>query len=483
MAFNTVPELIKDLQKGKMVIVIDDENRENEGDLVLPTDFVSAGAINFMSLSARGLICVAITFEQAERLKLPLMVNPEKNLSPNKTAFTVSVESATGISTGISSADRACTIKAVANPLAVPEDIITPGHVFPIRAHKGGVLKRAGHTEASVDLCRLAQLQPSAVICEIINPDGSMARTPDLKKFATKHKIKIGTIEDLIRYRITYESFVEEKACRPFMGAGLFEGDFIGPEWVSKTGVATKPVDRPLELKAENRGEAKFPQRPAGPPRQNPRGGQNPRGEFRLPRGFRLPRAQRWILRVFRDKIHHREHLVFSKGDISDGKPVLTRVHVSCVIGDIFGGPFSQSGLDLRRAIDKINQEGRGVLVYLCMENEENRLTNHVQSLPSKDYVSPSLAGQTQRNITSRAKNGAPSNDPLCGPAPALATGAMDEKDYGVGAQILRALQVRQLRLLSHSPKKRVGLKGYGLEIIEMVSLKGSTDNKKRTKV
>lgn len=206
--FNTVSELIADLKSGQMVIIVDDENRENEGDLVLPADCVDAEAINFMSLQARGLICVALTHEQVERLGLSLMVDHEKNLSPNKTAFTVSVEAASGISTGISAADRAQTIKVVAATTSGKTDIITPGHVFPIRSHKGGVLKRAGHTEASVDFCRLAGLNPAAVICEIINSDGSMARVPDLKKFSEEHNIKIGTIEDLIHYRITHESFV-----------------------------------------------------------------------------------------------------------------------------------------------------------------------------------------------------------------------------------------------------------------------------------
>ena len=211
MSFHSVPELIAELKSSKMVIIVDDENRENEGDLVLPTDFVNAKAINFMSQQARGLICVAITQEQVKKLSLPLMVDQERNLSPNKTAFTVSVEAAKNISTGISASDRAHTIKTVANPSSTSADIISPGHVFPICAHKGGVLKRAGHTEASVDLCRLAELNPAAVICEIINPDGSMARVPDLKIFSQTHNIKIGSIEDLIRYRLMHDSFVEEK--------------------------------------------------------------------------------------------------------------------------------------------------------------------------------------------------------------------------------------------------------------------------------
>ena len=422
MVFNTVLELIKDLQKGKMVIILDDENRENEGDLVLPASFVTPEAINFMSMEARGLICVAITFEQANRLKLPLMVDPEKNLSPNKTAFTVSVESAKGISTGISSADRACTIKALANPLAKPEDIITPGHVFPIRAHKGGVLKRAGHTEASVDLCRLAKLKPSAVICEIINPDGSMARTLDLKKFSKKHGIKIGTIEDLIRHRITYESFVEEKALTMFANPNL-----------------AKAFEQKTEQQTE---QALHP-----PPPQGQGLAQNHKQQTEeILHPPRYEGDSKWTLRVFEDKIHHQEHLVFSKGDISDGKPVLTRVHSSCVIGDIFGGPFSLSGVYLRRAIHCINQEGRGVLVYLCLPNQENRFTNQV-----KAYSQMTLKKAEAIPFT------------------------MDAKDYGVGAQILRALQVTQLRLLSNSPQKRVGLKGYGLEIVEMVPLTSPT--------
>ena len=371
--FHTVPELIADLKLGKMVIIVDDENRENEGDLVLPADFATAEAINFMSLSARGLICVAMPHEQAERLGLFLMVEHERNLSPNKTAFTVSVEAAQGISTGISAADRARTIKVIADPSSTKKDIITPGHVFPIRAHKGGVLKRAGHTEAGVDLCRLANLNPSAVICEIINSDGSMARVPDLKEFSKKHNIKIGAIESLIRYRITHESFVEEKISAPFK-SNICEG---------------------------------------------------------------------FSLRVFQDKINNREHLVFSKGDIGDGKPVLTRVHSACVTGDLFGGQATKSGDYLRFSLDKIDKEGRGVLVYLCLESLDHRLVNRVSS-----YLELHKQEKGQKPLL-----------------------MADEKDYGVGAQILRSLGVSRLRLITNSTQKRVGLKGYGLEIVETVPL------------
>ncbi|MDE0119875.1 MAG: 3,4-dihydroxy-2-butanone-4-phosphate synthase [Bdellovibrionales bacterium] len=378
MTFNTVSELIEDLKSRQMIIIVDDENRENEGDLVLPADFVNAQAINFMSLNARGLICVALTHKQVERLGLSLMVDHERNLSPNKTAFTVSVEAAFGISTGISAADRAQTIKVVADPSSSKKDIITPGHIFPIRSHKGGVLKRAGHTEASVDFCRLAGLNPAAVICEIINPDGSMARVPDLKKFSEQHKIKIGTIEDLIHHRITHESFVEEKVSAPFQ-SDLCEGV---------------------------------------------------------------------TLKVFQDKINNLEHLVFLKGNIKDGKPVLTRVHSSCITGDLFGGQVTKSGKYLKLAMEKINQEGRGVLIYLCLESMSNRLVNRVKSY--LDYKQTSSSGEKSSPFL-----------------PLMA----DEKDYGVGAQILRALGVTKLRLLTNSKKKRVGLKGYGLEIVETAPL------------
>ncbi len=386
MLNNTVDELLEDLKLGKMVIIVDDENRENEGDLVLPADFVTSSAINFMSHQARGLICVALTAEQLDRLQLSLMVDPEKNRTPNKTAYTISVEAAEGITTGISSADRARTVQALSNPASTPEDIITPGHVFPIRSHKGGVLKRAGHTEASVDLCRLAGLTPAAVICEIVNPDGTMARAPDLKTFSEKHGIKTGTIEDLIRYRIANESFVKERAEAPFSGT-MGEG---------------------------------------------------------------------WTIRVFEDTIHQKEHLVFSKGNINDGKPVLTRVHVSCIVRDFFGTEPHQNDGVLNQAISKINQEGRGVLVYLRPENKA--LAKQVQS-----YADQNPDQNPGQNPDQNPDQKQDQKSPLAQ--------VMDEKDYGVGAQILRALGVMQLNLLSNAPKKRVGLKGYGLQIVKTTAL------------
>ena len=212
MSFNTIPEIIEDIRKGKMVILVDDEDRENEGDLIMATDHVTTQAVNFMITEARGLVCLTLTAQQIERLNLPLMVRDELNFAPNKTAFMVSIEAAEGITTGISAADRAHTLRVAANPHAKASDVHMPGHIFPIRAQQGGVLKRAGHTEASVDLARLAGLNPAAVICEVMNPDGSMARVTDLKAFAKKHDLKIGTIVDLIAYRLANETLVEEIA-------------------------------------------------------------------------------------------------------------------------------------------------------------------------------------------------------------------------------------------------------------------------------
>lgn len=215
MSLNSMTEIIDDLRNGKMVILIDDEDRENEGDIILAADFVTPDAINFMATQARGLICLSLEAQQIDRLGLPLMVGDERNHSPNKTAFTVSIEASEGVSTGISASDRAHTIRVASHPKARPQDIIMPGHVFPIRAQQGGVLKRAGHTEASVDLARLAGLTPAAVICEVMKSDGTMARLPDLLEFAKQHQMKIGTIEDLIRYRLENETLIEEISSGP----------------------------------------------------------------------------------------------------------------------------------------------------------------------------------------------------------------------------------------------------------------------------
>ena len=353
LPMNSIEDIIQDIRSGQMVILVDDENRENEGDLILAADFVTPQAINFMAREARGLICLSLTSEQIERLQLPQMVRDDLNHSPNRTAFTVSIEAAQGVSTGISAADRAHTIRVASNPEARPQDIITPGHIFPIKAQRGGVLKRAGHTEASVDLARLAGLNPSAVICEIMNDDGTMARVDDLRAFAAKHKIKIGTIEDLIKYRIEKETFVEREFNHLL-------------ETVYGTGFSVQG---------------------------------------------------------FRNKIDGRLHIAISKGNLTAGEPTLVRVQNENVLADVFGVFGLAQESTITSALRAIEKAGRGVLLYL--RNDDRQGLNKV----------------------------------------------MDEKDYGVGAQILRALGLKQIVLMTNTHAKRAGLKGYGLEIVDSMAL------------
>lgn len=363
MPFDSVEEIIRDLKKGNFIILVDDENRENEGDLIIASDFVSPKAINFMTKEARGLICVSLSEEQVKRLSLSLMVREEENFSPHRTAFTVSVEAAKGVSTGISAADRAKTVKVVCDPKSKPEDIISPGHIFPIRAQKGGVLKRAGHTEASVDFCKLAGLNPSAVICEIVNSDGTMARIPELLEFSQKYNLKIGTIESLIKYRLANDSLVEERVTTPF-----------------QTGV-----------------------------------------------------GKDWKLSVFYDSINDREHLALIKGKLDSKKAVLVRVQTSCLTGDLFQDEFLPTGKHLQKAIDCINKEESGVLVYLRMQNSLSKFVEyHRNKKKMKDF-----------SLTLKS----------------------DNRDYGIGAQILRSLGISKINLITNSAERKIGLKGYGLTI------------------
>ena len=369
MSFHTVEEIVADIKKGQFVILIDDENRENEGDLIMASDFIKPSAINFMTKFARGLICVAITEAQAKKLSLPLMVRQEENLSPHQTAFTVSVEAAKGVSTGISDKDRTQTVKVLCDSKSGPEDIISPGHIFPIKAQKGGVLKRAGHTEASVDFCKLAGLSPSAVICEIVNPDGTMARIPELLEFSKTHKMKIGTIESLIEYRLAHDSLVEERIQTDFK-TGLGEG---------------------------------------------------------------------WKLSVFYDSVNNREHLAFIKGKIHFNKPVLVRMQNSCLTGDLFEDNILKTGLYLKKAISAINKEGSGILVYLRMQNA---LSHYVEYHKNKNQNPDS-------SVVLKS----------------------DERDYGIGAQILRALGISRIRLITNKSTKKIALKGYGLSIESTLAL------------
>lgn len=379
MSFNKVTEIIQELREGRFVILVDDENRENEGDLILSTDFVTPEAINFMAKEARGLICVALSPEQVHRLQLPLMVREEANVSPHKTAFTISVEAAQGVSTGISAQDRARTVQVVSDPKSTPKDIISPGHVFPICSQKGGVLKRAGHTEASVDFCKLAGLNPAAVICEIINPDGTMSRTKELFQFAQKHKIKIGTIEDLIKYRVAHDSLVEKRIQTSFC-----------------TGLGAD-----------------------------------------------------WSVHVFYDEVNEREHIALVKGRIRPQSSVLVRVQTSCLTGDLFQDQFLQTGSYLQKSLELINKEGSGVLVYLRMQNTISKYIEfHKQQL--KDF------DPSQKNTLS------------------------DSKDYGIGAQILRSLGISRIRLITNSKHKKIGLKGYGLNIEKTLPI---VDKNKKLKI
>jgi 3,4-dihydroxy 2-butanone 4-phosphate synthase/GTP cyclohydrolase II len=381
VSLDSISDIIEDVKSGKPVILVDDEDRENEGDLIVATDYVTPQVINFMATEARGLICLSLTSDQIERLRIPLMTKDGVNGTPLRTAFTVSIEAAKGISTGISAADRALTVKVASNPSAKPEDVIVPGHIFPIRAQEGGVLKRAGHTEASVDLARMAGLNPAAVICEIMNPDGTMARLPHLFEFAKRHKIRVGTIEDLIQYRLQNESFVVERA------------------------------------------QSHLP--------------------TRMGSGFKI--------HVFENLMDGREHVALVKGTIDPNKPTMVRVHAECLMGDVFRSKRTLSGDYLESSMKLIDGEESGVLVYLRVEEMGQRLRRRVQGYHQLDQ------GETATEETKEIFRS-------------------EDRDYGIGAQILRALGVGQIRLITNSHQKRVGLKGYGLEIVDEVALPIETE-------
>ena len=373
--FTSVPDAIEHFRQGRMLVVIDDEDRENEGDLVIAAERITPEAINFMAKHGRGLICLSMTEERCDQLGLPLMVE-DSNATLFGTAFTVSIEAKGKVTTGISAADRAATVKTAIDPRTRAEDLIRPGHIFPVRARVGGVLKRAGHTEASIDLATLAGLTPGAVICEIMNDDGTMARLPDLERFGRRHDLPLMTVSDLISHRMRTETLVRR--------------------------VAAPRIPTPY-------------------------------GEL--------------VANAYVSDVTGEEHLAFVFGDIDEEEPILVRVHSQCLTGDIFGSERCDCGPQLHGALSRIHQEGRGVLLYLLQEGRGIGLLNKLKAYELQEHGHDTVEANEKLGFRP------------------------DERNYGIGCQILRDLGVRKMRLMTNNPGKYIALKGYGLEIAERIPL------------